>query len=179
MRKRTQNTLKEKSVSDQVYSVLFLCTGNSARSIMAEAILGRSGGDRFEAYSAGSKPIGLVNPFAISVLERHGLEARGLRSKNWNEFAAPGAPLLDFVFTLCDSAAGEICPVWPGQPMTAHWCIEDPAAVKAGESETYLAFLKAFAEIQLRISLFASLPIARLDRVSLKRELDCIGLSPR
>ena len=157
------------------YNVLFLCTGNSARSILAEAILDKLGGGRFRAYSAGSHPAGRVNPFAIDLLTRHEMPVADLRSKSWDEFAAPGAPAMDFVFTVCDSAAGEVCPVWPGQPMTAHWGVEDPAAV-AGDDETRaLAFFTAFSQLQRRIALFAALPLAKLDRLALQTELNAIG----
>jgi len=164
-------------MSDRIYNVLFLCTGNSARSIMAEAILNHNliGKGRFQAFSAGSHPAGRVNPFAIEQIERARLSAAGLRSKNWQEFAAAGAPPLDFVITVCDNAAGEVCPVWPGQPMTAHWGIEDPAAVEGSEEDKRRAFSHAFALLNRRISLFLSLPLAKLDAVALKRELDGIG----
>lgn len=162
-------------MSDRIYNVLFLCTGNSARSILAEAILNHAGKGRFRAFSAGSHPVGKVNPWAIELLTRQGLEVADLRSKNWNEFAAVGAPKLDFVFTVCDNAAGEVCPVWPGQPMTAHWGVEDPAAVQGGDDEKRRAFSKVFAEMNRRISLFTNLPLAKLDALSIKRELDQIG----
>jgi protein-tyrosine-phosphatase len=157
------------------FNVLFLCTGNSARSIIAESILRQIGAGRFVSYSAGSHPAGKVNPFALEYLQAHRMPTEGLRSKNWEEFAQPGAPSLDFVFTVCDNAAGEACPVWPGQPMTAHWGVPDPAAV-AGTDEQKR---KAFADISLvllnRIRLFASLPIEKLDRLSLARKLSDIG----
>jgi len=162
-------------MSDRVYNVLFLCTGNSARSILAEAILSLSGKGRFRSFSAGSHPAGKVNPFAIELLARQGLDVAGLRSKNWDEFAAPGAPHLDFVFTVCDNAAGEVCPVWPGKPMTAHWGIEDPAVVAGSDEDKRRAFSKAFAELNRRISLFTNLPLAKLDAMAIKRELDQIG----
>jgi arsenate reductase len=155
--------------------VLFLCTGNSARSILAEAILNHSGKGRFHAFSAGSHPAGRVNPFAIGLLATQGLAVTDLRSKNWNEFAASGAPHIDFVFTVCDNAAGEVCPVWPGKPMTAHWGIEDPAAVEGSDENKRKAFSKAFVELNRRISLFTSLPLAKLDAMAIKRELDKIG----
>lgn len=161
--------------TDRVFNVLFLCTGNSARSILAEAILNHVGGERFRAFSAGSHPGGQVNPFAIELLERNGMAVADLRSKNWDEFATPGAPAMDFVFTVCDNAAGEVCPVWPGKPMTAHWGIEDPAAVEGSDDEKRRAFLKAFTEMNRRISLFANLPIDKLDTMVIKRELDQIG----
>jgi arsenate reductase (thioredoxin) len=161
--------------TDRVFNVLFLCTGNSARSILAEAILNHVGNGRFRAFSAGSHPGGTVNPFAIELLERNGMAVADLRSKNWDEFAVPGAPPMDFVFTVCDNAAGEVCPVWPGKPMTAHWGIEDPAAVEGSDEDKRRAFLKAFTEMNRRISLFASLPLDKLDAMAIKRELDQIG----
>ena len=162
-------------MSDRIFNVLFLCTGNSARSILAEAILNHTGKGRFRAYSAGSHPGGKVNPFATELLAKQGLAVADLRSKNWDEFAVPGAPHLDFVFTVCDNAAGEVCPIWPGQPMTAHWGIEDPAAIEGSDADKRKAFTKAFAEMNRRISLFTSLPIAKLDAMAIKRELDQIG----
>ena len=159
----------------RIYSVLFLCTGNSARSILAEAILNHSGKGRFRAFSAGSHPAGKVNPWAIELLTRQELVVTVLRSKNWNEFAAAGAPQLDFVFTVCDNAAGEVCPVWPGQPMTAHWGIEDPAAVEGSDEDKRRAFSQAFAKMNRRISLFTNLPLAKLDAMAIKREIDQIG----
>jgi arsenate reductase len=162
-------------VNDRIYNVLFLCTGNSARSIMAEAILNHLGKGRFHAYSAGSHPAGQVNPFAIEQLQRASLPTDGYRSKNWSEFAAPDAPELDFVFTVCDNAAGEVCPVWPGQPMTAHWGIEDPAAVEGSAEEKRRAFSATFSQLSRRISIFINLPLTKLDAMSLKRELDTIG----
>lgn len=162
-------------MSDRIYNVLFLCTGNSARSILAEAILTHVGKGRFRASSAGSHPAGKVNPWAIELLARQGLAVADLRSKSWDEFAAVGAPHFDFVFTVCDNAAGEVCPVWPGQPMTAHWGIEDPAAVEGSDEEKRHAFSKAFAEMNRRVSLFTSLPLAKLDALAIKREIDQIG----
>jgi arsenate reductase (thioredoxin) len=162
-------------VTDRIYNVLFLCTGNSARSIMAESILDHFGKGHFRAFSAGSHPAGQVNPLAIEQLQRAHLAANGLRSKNWDEFARPDAPPLDFVFTVCDKAAGEVCPVWPGQPMTAHWGIEDPAAVEGSEDEKRRAFSLAFTQLNRRISIFVSLPLEKLDAMALKRELDNIG----
>lgn len=162
-------------MDDRIFNVLFLCTGNSARSIMAEALLNHLGRGRFKAYSAGSHPGGQVNPLAIEQINRARLSSEGLRSKNWNEFAAPEAPELDFVFTVCDNAAGEICPVWPGQPMTAHWGIEDPAAVEGSEDQKRQAFSAAFAQLNRRISIFLNLPLAKIDAMSLKKELDKIG----
>jgi arsenate reductase len=161
------------------YNVLFLCTGNSARSIMAEAILNQKGRGRFTAYSAGSHPSGAVRPEAIRQLERVHLPTTGLRSKSWDEFAGPGAAKLDFVFTVCDNAASEVCPIWPGQPMTAHWGIPDPAAVQGSEEERARAFRDAFFLLDRRISLFLSLPMSSLDHLSLKRELDKIGKQSR
>jgi protein-tyrosine-phosphatase len=157
------------------YNVLFLCTGNSARSILGEAILNRMGKDRFRAFSAGSAPKGEVNPNTLALLTRLGFPTEGLRSKSWDEFARSGAPPLDFVFTVCDSAASEVCPVWPGQPMTAHWGIPDPAAVEGDEKTITAAFREAFLLLQRRIELFANLPVKSLDRMSLKKRLDEIG----
>jgi arsenate reductase (thioredoxin) len=157
------------------YNVLFLCTGNSARSIMAEAILNRKAQGHFTAYSAGSHPMGAVRPEALKQLEMAGITAEGLRSKSWNEFAAPNAPVMDFVFTVCDDAANEVCPFWPGQPMTAHWGIPDPAAVKGTPEEIERAFRDAFSVLDRRIGLFLSLPLSTLQQFSLQRELDSIG----
>ena len=164
-------------MNDRVFNVLFLCTGNSARSILAESILNSpaTGQGRFRAYSAGSHPTGIVNPHAIELLKKHRYSTEGLRSKGWDEFAASGAPALDFVFTVCDKAAGEVCPVWPGQPMTAHWGVEDPAAVKGDEETIARAFFTAFSQLQRRITLFANLPLARLDKLALQNELNSIG----
>jgi arsenate reductase len=156
-------------------NVLFLCTGNSARSIMAEAILNRAGAGRFKAFSAGSFPKGEVNPAARELLKRNNHRTEDLRSKGWDEFSGPDAPKLDFVFTVCDDAAGEVCPVWPGQPMTAHWGVPDPAAASGNEAQIALAFADAYRMLENRIGLFASLPIASLDRLSLQRRLDDIG----
>jgi arsenate reductase len=155
--------------------VLFLCTGNSARSILAEVLLNAMGGNRFRAYSAGSHPKGAVNPHALKLLARSRLPTEGLRSKSWDEFAAPGAPKLHFVFTVCDDAAGEVCPVWPGQPMTAHWGIPDPAAVTGSEQEIDRAFFRAYEQLQRRISLFSSLRLENLDRLALQKRIDDIG----
>jgi len=157
------------------YNVLFLCTGNSARSIMAEGIMNRKGAPRFTAYSAGSHPSGTVRPEAIRQLESAHLPTEGLRSKSWEEFSAPGAPLLDFVFTVCDSAAKEVCPIWPGQPMTAHWGVADPAAVKSSQEEIDRAFRDAFSILDRRISLFLALPISSLDQMAIKKSIDEIG----
>ncbi len=156
-------------------NVLFLCTGNSARSILAESILNKMGGKRFVAFSAGSHPSGRVNPFVLEFLEQKGFPIDTLRSKSWDEFAKPDAPVLDFVFTVCDNAASEVCPVWPGQPMIAHWGIEDPAAVESDDEAKRNAVSVAFHHLNRRISLFASLPIAKLDEMSLQNELDSIG----
>jgi arsenate reductase len=155
--------------------VLFLCTGNSARSILAEAYLNAAGKGRFTAHSAGSHPAGKVNPFALELLEKNRMPTAGLRSKNWNEFAQAGAPKLDFVFTVCDNAAGEVCPIWPGQPVTAHWGVADPAAVAGTDAERRKAFLRAFTELSTRINLMLALPIEKLDRLTLKRKLEAIG----
>jgi len=157
------------------YNVLFLCTGNSARSIMAEAILNRKGRPNFRAYSAGSHPTGRVRPEALRQIERAQLSTEGLRSKDWEEFARPGAPQMNFVFTVCDNAAKEVCPVWPGQPMTAHWGVPDPAAVEGSPEEIERAFRDAFMTLDRRISLLLSLPLASLDKLAIKREIDRIG----
>ncbi len=157
------------------YNVLFLCTGNSARSIMAEAIMKRKGFPTFAAFSAGSHPSGAVRPEAIHQIEKAGLSGADFRSKSWDEFSLPDAPPLHFVFTVCDNAANEVCPLWPGQPMTAHWGISDPAAVKGSPEEIERAFFKAFAALDRRISLFLCLPLATLDSFALQRELDNIG----
>ena len=157
------------------YNVLFLCTGNSARSILAEAILNRKGKPNFTAYSAGSHPTGKVRPEALKQLEIAHLSTEGLRSKDWAEFAQPGAPHLDFVFTVCDNAAKEVCPVWPGQPMTAHWGVPDPAAVAGTPEQIEKAFRDAFMILDRRISLFLCLPLASLDKLAIKKEIDRIG----
>ena len=164
-------------MADRRFNVLFLCTGNAARSIMAEAILGKLGGGTFRAYSAGSQPKGRVNPHAIQLLQSLGYDTSGCRSKSWDEFAHSDAPLLDFVFTVCDNAAGETCPVWPGQPMTAHWGIPDPAAVEGSDGDKRAAFRAAYAALEARIRQFLSLPIDSLDE-ALQRRLDAIGVSP-
>ena len=156
-------------------NVLFLCTGNSARSILAEAYLNSAGEGRFSAHSAGSYPAGRVNPYALELLEKNRLPTAGLRSKNWDEFARAGAPKLDLVFTVCDNAAGETCPVWPGQPITAHWGVADPAAVQGTEAEKRKAFLRAFTELSARINLLLALPVDKLDRRVLQKKLDDIG----
>jgi arsenate reductase len=160
---------------DRVYNVLFLCTGNSARSIIAEAILNRIGQGRFRAFSAGSQPKGQVNPHALALLKALHHDTSGLRSKSWSEFAKPGAPALDFVFTVCDNAAGEACPVWPGQPMTAHWGIPDPAEAKGSPAEIALAFKDAYRMLNQRIGIFVSLPLASLDGLTLQKRLREIG----
>lgn len=160
---------------EKVYNVLFLCTGNSARSILAEVMLNHFGKGRFRAYSAGSQPNGRVSPGSLRLLQRMGLPVEGLRSKSWDEFAVPGAPQLDFVFTVCDNAAGEVCPIWPGQPMTAHWGVPDPAACEGSEAEQDKIFGQVCQQLTTRIQLFLSLPLAKLDALSLKKHLDDIG----
>ena len=162
---------------ERVYNVLFLCTGNSARSIIAEAILNRLGQGRFQAFSAGSQPKGQVHPYAIDLLKKLNHDVSKLRSKSWLEFGATDAPKMDFVFTVCDSAANEACPVWPGQPMTAHWGIPDPAAAKGNEAEVRLAFADAYRMLNNRIAIFVNLPMESIDRLALKRQLDAIGKS--
>jgi protein-tyrosine-phosphatase len=162
-------------MADRRYSVLFLCTGNSARSIMAEVILNKLGQGRFQAYSAGSQPQGRINPHTIDLLRSLGYETSDLRSKSWNEFARPGAPSLDFAFTVCDNAAGETCPVWPGQPMTAHWGIPDPAEAKGSPAEIALAFKDAYRMLHQRIGIFTALPLRSLDKLSLQQRLQDIG----
>ena len=157
------------------YNVLFLCTGNSARSIMAEAILNQKGAGRFKAYSAGSHPAGKVHPAALNQLAQSKLPVDVLRSKSWNEFSEAGSPQFDFVFTVCDNAANEVCPVWPGQPITAHWGIPDPAAVKGTAGDTARAFREAFVALERRISLFVALPLGSLDSLAIKKEIDRIG----
>ena len=162
-------------MTDRPYNVLFLCTGNSARSIMAEAILNHFGGGRFRAFSAGSAPVGAVNPVALELLRRLKLPTENLRSKPWSEFAQPGVAELDFVFTVCDKAAAEVCPVWPGQPMTAHWGFADPVAFQGSPAETAAVFAQTFHEIENRIQAFLALPMSALSRLALKKELDRIG----
>ena len=162
-------------MSDRLFNVLFLCTGNSARSILAESILQKDGSGRFRAFSAGSRPKGAVNPFALKVLAALDYPAEGFRSKPWDEFAVPGAPEMDFVFTVCDSAAGEACPVWPGQPMTAHWGIEDPAAVEGSDIDKERAFSQAARFMKNRIHAFLNLPLSSIDKLSLTAKLRNIG----
>jgi protein-tyrosine-phosphatase len=161
-------------MADHVYNVLFLCTGNSARSILAECILNREGKGRFRAFSAGSQPKGQVHPYALELLKKMNYATAGLRSKSWDEFAASGAHL-DFVFTVCDNAADEVCPIWPGQPMTAHWGVPDPAAAQGTEAERHLAFAEAYRMLNNRISIFANLPLHSLDRLNLQKHLDQIA----
>jgi arsenate reductase len=165
----------ETTAPKRPYHVLFLCTGNSSRSIMAEAILNAVGKGRFRAFSAGSHPTGTVNPYALEQLERARLPVAGLRSKSWDEFAVPGAPELDFVFTVCDQAAGEICPMWPGQPMTAHWGVPDPAAVEGDRAKVRRAFFVGYDVLFCRIGLFTALRLENLERLALQRKLDEIG----
>ena len=162
-------------MSTQPFNVLFLCTGNSARSIMAEVLLNNAGHGKFRAYSAGSHPKGEVHPLALELIESNRLPAAGLRSKSWSEFARPEAPEMDFVFTVCDQAAGELCPIWPGQPMSAHWGIDDPAAVEGDEADRRRAFFEAFNALQSRLLIFVSLPLGKLERHLLQRRLDEIG----
>lgn len=162
-------------MSDKVYHVLFVCTGNSARSILAEGLLNHLARGRFIAHSAGSHPSGAVNPFAVSTLQTLRIPADGLRSKNWEEFAQPGAPALDFVFTVCDNAAGEVCPVWPGQPMTAHWGVPDPAVFEGTDEEKIRVFLSTAVTLKRRIELMFSLPIKSLDSMAIQREITDIG----
>jgi protein-tyrosine-phosphatase len=164
-------------MSQRPYNVLFLCTGNSARSILAEALINHWGRGKFHGMSAGSHPKGAVHPIALELLTRVSLPTEGLRSKSWDEFAAPAGPTLDFVFTVCDNAAGEVCPYWPGQPMTAHWGVPDPAAVGTDTAQ-WVAFRSAFQVLESRIKTFSSLPIAALDRVKLQARLDAIGKTP-
>ncbi len=165
-------------MTDRPYNVLFLCTGNSARSIIAEALINQWGRGRFKGYSAGSHPKGAVHPIALELLEKMNLPTEGLRSKSWDEFAVPGAPPLDFVFTVCDNAAAEVCPYWPGQPMTAHWGLPDPAAAEGTAPQKWVAFRSTFAALDNRIKLFTSLPLASLDRIKLQERLTEIGKAP-
>jgi len=164
-------------MKQEILNVLFLCTGNSARSMMAESILNSLGKNKFKAFSAGSHPTANVNPLARVLLEKNHLPTEGLRSKDWSEFSEPGAPFMHFVFTVCDQAAAESCPVWPGQPMTAHWGIHDPAAVQGSDEDKRKAFLKAYTELYRRISLFINLPFDTLNKLALKEKLDEIGRS--
>lgn len=165
-------------MGETVYNVLFLCTGNSARSVMAEVLLNALGNGRFKAYSAGSHPVGKVNPFTLELLKSNDHSVEGLRSKSWDEFASPGAPKMDLVITVCDSAAGETCPVWPGQPMTAHWGFQDPAALKGTDEEKRRLFRTVHQEIGNRLRIFLSLPLASLDRLSLQQKVRDIGKAP-
>ena len=160
---------------DRPYNVLFLCTHNSARSILAECVMNRLGAGKFKAYSAGSQPSGRVHPYALDLLKRLNYDTSSLRSKSWEEFSKPGAPQLDFAFTVCDDAANEVCPVWPGQPMTAHWGLADPSRAEGNEAERRFAFADTHRMLNQRISIFTSLPLASLDRLALKRRLDDIG----
>jgi arsenate reductase len=162
-------------VPERLFNVLFLCTGNTARSVLAEGILRRDGAGKFRAFSAGSQPKGVVNPFALKTLAAFGYPSEGYRSKSWDEFAGPGAPVMDFIFTVCDNAAGETCPFWPGMPATAHWGIEDPAAVEGSDLEKEKAFATAFKSMQTRIGAFVSLPLRSLDANSLHNHLNTIG----
>jgi arsenate reductase (thioredoxin) len=165
-------------MAELLYNVLFLCTGNSARSILAESLLNHWGRGKFRGFSAGSFPKGQVHPMALELLERMNLPTEGLRSKSWDEFAAPGAPPLDFIVTVCDNAAGEVCPIWPGKPMTAHWGIADPAAVDGTDVEKAIAFRRALKELESRIKLLVDLPIASLDRMKLRESLRAMGKQP-
>jgi arsenate reductase len=162
-----------------IYNVLFLCTGNTARSVLAEGILRKAGAGQFRAFSAGSQPKGVVSPFALKVLDSYGYPAIGFRSKSWDEFSGPQAPLMDFVFTVCDSAAGETCPFWPGQPMTAHWGIPDPAVVAGTDIEKEAAFVTAFKQMRNRIEIFTALPLESIDALTLEAKLKDIGNLPR
>ncbi len=163
------------AISDRTYNILFLCTGNSARSVLAEVLMNRLSKGRFRTYSAGSHPASEVNPFTLELLHSKGFVTDGLRSKNWDEFAKPDAPTMDFVITVCDKAAGEVCPVWPGQPMTAHWGFEDPAAAQGSDEARRKVFMKVFVEIARRIELMLALPIDKLDRLALERRVRDIG----
>ena len=162
-------------MSNKVYNVLFLCTGNSARSVMAETLLNRWGKGRFQAFSAGSHPAGTINPFTLDLLTLVKLPTEGLRSKSWDEFAAAGAPVMDFVFTVCDQAAGEVCPVWPGQPITAHWGFPDPAAFAGPDVEKRAFFADVFRQIETRIKIFTALPLEKLGRLAIQHEVDRLG----
>jgi arsenate reductase len=158
-----------------MYNVLFLCTANSARSVLAEAILSRVGAGKFKAFSAGSQPRGVVNPHALTFLKNQGYDVSGFRSKSWDEFALTGAPRMDFIFTVCDNAAGEVCPIWPGQPMTAHWGVPDPAVVEGSDAEIAAAFADAYGRLRNRIEAFVNLPIESLDRLTLQQRLKALG----
>ena len=171
--------MSTKGTAENPYNVLFLCTGNSARSILAEALMNRVGAPRFRAFSAGSDPKGQVNPHSIALLKSLNYKTDGFRSKSWDEFAAPGAPQLDFVFTVCDNAANEVCPIWPGQPMSAHWGVPDPAAAEGSEAVIAQAFADAYRMLQNRITVFVNLPMASIDRLSLQKRLDDIGAMRR
>ena len=162
-------------MGQKTYNVLFLCTGNSARSIIAECVLNKLGRGRFRAFSAGSFPKGEVHPYAVELLRRQAFDTEALRSKSWNEFAAQGAPQLDFVFTVCDNARGEVCPIWPGQPMTAHWGMPDPAAAEGNEAERRLAFVETLRMLNNRVGAFVNLPLKSLDKLSLQKQIDEIG----
>jgi len=162
-------------MADKTFNVLFLCTGNSARSIMAETLLNAMGKGRFKAFSAGSHATGKVNPLALELIAKNRLSTEGLRSKNWDEFAVAGAPEMQFVFTVCDQAAGDVCPVWPGQPMSAHWGVDDPAAVTGSDEDKRKAFFRAYSQLANRISIFLNLPLDKLDRLALQKRLDEIG----
>jgi arsenate reductase (thioredoxin) len=175
IRAKEEESLMNAEAAHRPYNVLFLCTGNSARSIMAEAILQRMGVGKFNAFSAGSDPKGAVNPHALHLLQRFNYKINQFRSKSWDEFAQAGAPPLDFVFTVCDNAAGEVCPIWPGQPMSAHWGVPDPPAVEGSEAEVAAAFLDAYGRLANRIEIFVNLPIASLDRLTLQKRLNDIG----
>jgi protein-tyrosine-phosphatase len=167
--------MADNAASDKVYNVLFLCTGNSARSILAECILNRLGGGRFRAFSAGSHPKGTVHPYAIDLLKSFNYVTDDLRSKSWDEFARPDTPQMDFVFTVCDDAANEVCPIWPGQPMTAHWGVPDPAAAEGNDAQRRVAFIDAYRMLNNRISIFVSLPLRSLDQLTLQKRLKEIG----
>ncbi len=171
----SDQTSPDQTYPDKAYNVLFLCTGNSARSIMAEAILGREGRPRFRAFSAGSTPAGSINPYALDLLKQFDHPTADLRCKSWDVFAEPNAPQMDFIFTVCDKAAGEVCPVWPGQPMSAHWPFEDPAAFEGPEAEKRALFARVYGTIANRISIFISLPVESLDKLRLQKRLDEIG----
>ena len=162
-------------MADRTYNVLFLCTGNSARSVMAEVLLNHWGKGRFHAFSAGSHPTGRIHPFTLDLLNSLKLPTAGLRSKSWDEFALPTAPMLDFVFTVCDQAAGEVCPIWPGQPITAHWGFPDPAAFTGPDVEKRALFADVFRQIETRIKIFAALPLEKLDRLAIQREVRALG----